>query len=262
MKVTKYIAASLFALFLFAQTAGIARPLPEGTSANVLAPAALHLSPDQALVRFHERNSEQANRLLAYQDQMLVTADLPDAAKHGEFALLRTYTQQPRNLTFDTISYTGDGFVKNNVIVRYLQSEVAHATKDDPSATALTENNYKFAFKGSQTINGHDAYVFQLKPHHRRPGLFKGRFYLDSASGSLLRMEGRLAKSPSLFIRSIDFTQDFEDIDGFTLPTHLQSVTRTHLIGRAIVNVFHKAYRIGTGAQSQLSAVLPPPSSN
>src|SRR2546422_7819697 len=45
--------------------------------------------------------------------------------RSGEYELRRHYAA-PRTLEFKPLHFTGDGFVKNNVITRLLQSEVDH----------------------------------------------------------------------------------------------------------------------------------------
>ena len=55
----------------------------------------------------------------------------------------------PHTLTFKPIRYTGDSFVKSNVIGHILQSEVDYVTKGDSAETALTPANYKFSYKGT-----------------------------------------------------------------------------------------------------------------
>jgi hypothetical protein len=208
------------------------------------APSALPLiTPEAALMLMEKRTVEQAEQLAGYQSETVIVADLPDTSQHGEFELVRKFTAEPRALTYSSVRYQGDGFVKNQVITKFLQSEIEHV-KDDPRTSAITEANYKFSYKGTQTVNGYLVHVFQLKPRHKAQGLFKGKIYLDASSGMLRRMEGRVAKSPSFFIRSIDFVQDFDEIDGFVMPTRLQSTARARMVGRAIVNIVHRAYHV------------------
>ncbi len=206
-------------------------------------PAMPTVSPEAALELMARHSAEQSEQLAGFESDTLITADLPDTAQHGEFELMRKFTAEPRALTYASVRYSGDGFVKTQVITKFLQSEIEHV-KDDPRASAITDANYKFSYKGTQTVNGHFTYVFHLKPRHKAPGLFKGKIYLDASSGTLRRMEGRVSKSPSFFIRSIDFAQDFEEIDGFNMPTRMQSTTRAHVIGRAVVSIVHRAYHV------------------
>ena len=202
------------------------------------------LAPEIALQSFLKHNEEQSQRLAGYTDETTVTAVLPDTRQKGEYQLERTYTARPKTLAFSKAHFTGDGFVKSNVITRLLQSEVDHVEKSNPEDTALDFQNYKFYYKGMQNIDGQDLHVFQVKPRRKTPGLFKGRFYLDVRTASLRRMEGTLAKSPSFFVKSFEFTQDFKDVEGFTVPTVLHSSAKARIIGRAIVDIVHREYRV------------------
>src|SRR5207302_272057 len=82
----------------------------------------------------------------------VVRAELPDTAQHGEFELQRHF-EAPRTLQFIALHYSGDGFVKSNIIIRLLQSEVDHVKQDDGSLTAVNDKNYKFSYKGTAEVN-------------------------------------------------------------------------------------------------------------
>jgi hypothetical protein len=66
-------------------------------------------------------------------------------------------------------------------------------------------------------VEGRPVQVYQLKPRRKRVGLFKGLIYLGASTGSLVRAEGSMVKSPSFFIKKIDFVQDYENVGSFTL---------------------------------------------
>ena len=46
------------------------------------------------------------------------------------------------------LRFTGDNFVKSNIILRVLQSEVDHVQKDDPALTAISAANYSSHTRG------------------------------------------------------------------------------------------------------------------
>ena len=50
-------------------------------------------------------------------------------------------------------------------------------------------------------------------------------------------------KSPSLFIKKIDFIQDYADIGPFTFPVHIHSEATARIVGRAIVDVYQRDYQ-------------------
>jgi hypothetical protein len=218
-------------------------PAENRTQLELPAPTLLpQMAPDLALETYQQRAAKQNADLISYSATTLIRAQLPDTSQSGEFELQRRYAA-PHGLQFKAIRYTGDGFVKSNVITRLLQSEADHVQKDDASLTAITPANYKFNHKGMRLIDGRMAHVYEVKPHKKRPGLFKGRIYLDAASGSLVRVEGTLVKSPSFFIKKIDFVQDYADFGGFTFPVHIHSEARARIVGRAIVDIDYRDYQ-------------------
>ncbi len=212
------------------------------------------LAPELALQLFMQHNAQQAERLAEYTDDTLIQAELPNTSQKGEYELVRNYSAQPRSLSFRSIKFTGDNFVKNNVITRLLQSEVDHVEKADPAASAISEANYKFSYKGTEELDGKLMHVYQIKPRRKDPSLFKGKIFVDARTGSLRRAEGTVSKSPSFFVRKIEFVQTFEDIDGFTVPVEMRSTAKARIIGKAIVSIFHRGY--------QLKAHPAPPATN
>ena len=202
------------------------------------------LAPELALQLFMEHNEEQAERLAEYTDDTLIEAELPDSSQKGEYELVRNFSAQPRSLSFRSIKFTGDNFVKTNVITRLLQSEVDHVQKTDPASSAISEANYKFNYKGTDDLNGQLVHVYQVKPRRKDPSLFKGKIFVDAHTGSLRRAEGTVSKSPSFFIRKIEFVQNFDNIDGFTVPVEMRSTAKARIIGKTIVSIFHRGYQL------------------
>jgi len=200
------------------------------------------MSPELALETYLERLQRQTLELGAYTAKTVIEADLPSTAQHGEFELMRSYSA-PNTLKFQPVRFQGDGFVKSNVIARLLQSETSHVEKNQGYATAINDFNYKFSFRGDDQIGGRVVHVYAVKPREKRVGLFKGHISVDVTTGSLVRAEGEFVKSPSVFIKKIEFVQDFTDVAGFTLPVHMHSVADTRVSGKAIVEVDNHGYQ-------------------
>ncbi len=137
-------------------------------------PALPRMAPELALQMYEQRSAEQEAQLAEYSDQMVVEAVLPDTSQKGEYELVRNYSARPRQLSFTTVKYTGDSFVKTNVITRFLQSEVDHVQKGDPAASAINEKNYKISYKGIEDLGGHLTHVYQLKPRHKSSNPVQG----------------------------------------------------------------------------------------
>jgi len=58
-----------------------------------------------------------------------------------------------------------------------------------------------------------------------------------------VRVEGSVVKSPSFFVKHIDFWQDYTDVQSFTLPAHIHSVAKARIVGRTIVDIVHRDYQ-------------------
>lgn len=207
------------------------------------------MAPELALDTLEQRAVRQQAALAGYSASTVVQAELLDTAQRGEFQLKRRYVA-PNTLQFTPVKFTGDGFVKSNVIVRLLQSEVDHVSKGESAQTAINNANYRFSYKGVDQIDGRSMHVFHVKPRQKRPGLFKGRIFVDVSRGMLRRAEGVLVKSPSFFVKKIEFVQDYADVGDFTFPVHMHSEAKTRLFGRAVVDVFTRDYDLTTPAST------------
>jgi len=210
------------------------------------------MSGEVAMATFQRRSASQSAELASYSAISVIRAELPDTSQHGEYEVQRTFTA-PRTLLFKPLRFVGDKFVKL-VIARLLQSEVDHVEKDEVAQTAITPANYKLSYKGKIDLEGHLVHVFYVKPYKKRSGLFKGHIYLEARTGNLLRAEGRIVKSPSLFVKHIEFAQDYEDIGSFTLLVHVHSEARVFFVGRTIIDITHANYQPVPAEMQAISA--------
>ena len=209
---------------------------------NLVPPSAsVRLAPQLALECYQRKLQAQAQYLAEHSAATTIHAELPSSSQQGEFELVRHYTA-PNTLQFKAVKFSGDGFVKSNVITRLLQSEVEHVSKGESAQTAISPDNYKFNYKGLETVDNQPTYAFEVKPRQKRPGLFKGKIYLDVFSGGLRKAEGVVVKSPSFWVKKIEFVQEYADFGTFTFPVHMHSVANTRLIGQAVVDVTIRDY--------------------
>jgi hypothetical protein len=200
------------------------------------------MSPELALVTYLRRQDAQSWGLASYSDVTVIEAELPDSSQKAEYELKRRYAA-PKTLEYTPLRFAGDGFVRSNVIVRLLQADVDHVAKQEGPQTAIDEQNYNFKLlKSSEEVNGHPCWAFKVKPRKKRPGLFSGRVYIDMNTGALRRAEGSIVKSPSWWIKKVEFVQDYDEIGGFFLPVRLQSMAKARVIGRAVVTILHRDY--------------------
>ena len=199
------------------------------------------MPPESAVQAFERRSEQQEIELRGFSATTLISVELPDLSRWGEFELRRVYTA-PKTLEFTPVRFTGDNFVKTNVIARLLQSEVTRLQNAQHFETAINAANYKIVFRGTTQIDGRLVHEYRLKPRKRRVGLVEGRMFLDAFNGSLVRNEGRLAKTPSIVLKKVEFVQDYVDIGSFTFLKHIHSVASTRIVGRTVVEIYHYDY--------------------
>jgi len=226
-------------------TSGLVADIVDATTCPVpglVAPLKVpRMSPEPALSTYERRTAWQSANLASYSDTTAVRAELPESSRHGEFQFERRYVA-PHSLKFKVVRFTGNNFVNFEVIMRILRSEIDHVQKDDPTLTAIVTANYKFSYKATVSIQGRIMHVFQVKPRKKRVGLFKGSIYLDAYTGSLVYAVATLVKSPSFFIKKIEFVQQYADSGPFTFPSDLHMEASTRLVGRVIVDMEHRDY--------------------
>jgi hypothetical protein len=200
------------------------------------------MAPELALQVYEQRALLQSEHLAAYSAAMVIRADLPDTAQQGEYDLQSQYAA-PHTLRFTALQYTGDGFVKNNVILRVLQTEADHVQNMDAARIAISGANYRFSYVRTSQVSGRAVHTYEVKPRAKRSGLFKGHIHLDVFTGSMVRAEGTLVKVSSFFLKKAEFVQDYADFANLTFPVHLHSEVRARVIGRAVVDIYHHDYR-------------------
>lgn len=168
-----------------------------------------------------------------------ISGSLPKLKKQGWLHAVRHITALGR-VTYDALRFQGDNTIKKEVINRYLQQELAAV--NDPGI-ALTPDNYKFKFKGRQTLDGRDAYLFQVAPKKKRDKLYKGELWLDAATYLPVREAGKLVKTP-LGVRNVTFVRRYDIQNGIAVPRQLQSVTDVWFFGKAELTVDYANFSV------------------
>jgi hypothetical protein len=134
------------------------------------------------------------------------------------------------------LRFTGDKLVKTAVIARFLANDAKPPERG--ADTDVTRQNYSFVFDRTSTYNKLCAYVFRLKPTRKRIGLFKGELWLDATTAAPLRLWGDFVKSPSIFVRSFRFVQDYQRIGHCSQPLRLLLTVETRLVGKVEMAVW------------------------
>ncbi len=137
---------------------------------------------------------------------------------------------------YSGLQFTGDNLVKTAVIARFLANDVK--PPEYVAGTAVTRQNYSFAYIRTAEYNGIVAYVFRLTPIRKQTGLLRGELWLDAATAAPLRLWGDFVKSPSFFVRKIRVVQDYQSIGHCFQPLRLLITAETPIVGKVDMAVW------------------------
>lgn len=133
-----------------------------------------------------------------------------------------------RGFTYEVVGEGGHEYVRNKVLRNLLSSEQDLIARGQPLRAPLVPRNYEFADGG--VMDG-GLHRIVLKPVRKSDGIINGTLLMDPAAGSLVRLEGRLQKSPSFWVRDVDVTWRYANLGGHDLPVEMISAGRVRLLG-------------------------------
>jgi hypothetical protein len=221
--------------------------------AGLLAGTVNPVQPAGVLDTYTAASSVQSARLRGASMEVEIEASLPKLKKHGRLQALRRISRLGR-ITYEIIHFEGDKSIKNDVIARYLTADT-QVQPNDGAAVAVTPANYKFKYRGMAEKDGRTVYVFQLTPRKKRVGLFKGDLWLDAETCLPVRESGRLVKLPSIFLRRIEFVREYEIREGLAVPSSIESMVDTRLVGKAELTVRYQNFSLAESSAVSTAAV-------
>jgi hypothetical protein len=122
------------------------------------------------------------------------------------------------------------------VLNKVLEAEQENSVPREWSRGVLSRVNYEFNLNG-RTSDG--LIKVQLNPRRRDSRLVDGVAVLAPHSGDLLKVEGRLSKSPSFWVRWVDVSRRYRSIAGSVMPVAIESTADVRIAG---VSTFEMTY--------------------
>ncbi len=178
--------------------------------------------------RYLDASQEQQTALRGGVMEVDIDARLPKRRMHGTLHALRNISKLGR-ITYHMLGFSGDNSVKTEVIARYLSAEVQ--ANQGTSNLSISPNNYKFKYKGMEDLNGRQAYVLRVTPREKKVGLFKGELWLDAETYMPVRESGSFVKTPSVFLKKVQFVREYEIKNGISVPQRTESKIEARFFG-------------------------------
>jgi hypothetical protein len=160
------------------------------------------------------------------------------SAKLNESAWMEAFTEYDpaTGFRYRIMGQGGSNRIRNRVLKSVLEAERENSAQSEWRKGALNRDNYDFNFD-SRTDDG--MIKLQLNPRRRDTRLVDGAAFLSAHSGTLLRLQGRLSKSPSFWVKWVEVTRDYGLIGGTMMPVTMESTADVRFAG---VSTFSMRY--------------------
>jgi hypothetical protein len=114
------------------------------------------------------------------------------------------------------------------------------------NSSEISRQNYKFVLIRQEELAGVLVYLLRIVPKRKEKNLLNGFVWVDTKTFRILQIEGTPVKKPSWWLKDIDITLQYTDLDGLWLPTYMTST--------AVVRLFGSYLLTGEAVGLQLSA--------
>jgi hypothetical protein len=198
-------------------------------------------SADEIVARMMEHDNRRQAALQGYTASRRYVLENSRHHKRAEMLVavkcLSNGTKQ-----FETVSETGWGVARRHVFPKLLESESEASAPDVRERSRITPENYTFAMLGADNVNQHPAWVISVTPRTQNKYLIHGKIWVDPDEYAIVRIEGRPAKTPSFWIKSVQFTHTYQKSGQFWLPASDRSVTDARILGATELTIEYYDY--------------------
>jgi hypothetical protein len=141
---------------------------------------------------------------------------------------------------YSIVGQGGSERIVNRVLKKVLETERENAATEEWRKGNLSHANYMFDFGGHA---GTGMLRMRLTPRRRDSRLVAGSALLKATSGDLVRVEGRLSKSPSFWVRWVDVSSSYAPVGGAMMPVAIESTADVRIAG---MSTFQMTYQYQT----------------
>jgi hypothetical protein len=162
-----------------------------------------------------------------------------------------TTADRAHGFRYEVIDAGGSDYIQSRVFLATLATEEKMWKSGEPDQAALTLENYNFEDRGTQPDG---LTSLGLKPRRKGILFVEGSIFLRPDDGELVRLEGRLSKSPSFWTRRVEIIRHYARFAGVRMPVALESVASVLVAGRSTFRVTYEyetvnGQRVGTPVQ-------------
>jgi hypothetical protein len=191
--------------------------------------------------RLNARHRWQETRLIRLSGVRTYKLENSEDKIVAEEAVVVEY-RAPATETFTTTSGKGSGFVRHRVFQRLMKVEEKRIRVNKDPDSLITPENYAFDVVGTDRIGNSHCSVVHAVPKRKEMDLFEGKIWIDNQDSAIVKITGHLAKSPSFWVKQVDFVRDYQKIDGFWLLSREEAVSAIRIFGKETLTVDYQNY--------------------
>ena len=226
----------LASVLLFAAVAS-----PAGDS-NEQLPAAANV-----VAKMMARDNERQAALDGYTAVRRYVLENQGFHKRAEM-LVRMTCRKDGSKHFEMLSATGWGGARKHVFPWLLEAEADASQPGSRERSRITSENYAFEMLGVEYVGGREAYVIAVSPKTPNKYLLQGRIWVDADDYAVVRIDGKPAKNPSFWIKSVHFVHNYDKVGSFWFPISDRSVTDARIFGNTEVTIEYFDYAPNTSS--------------
>ena len=201
----------------------VAAAFPLSGRATTSSVAVADNSIRQFLERDHtQRGYKAARRLEAANGDRTGWVEAVTEYSHGE------------GFSYQITSEGGSDYIRNKVLRGILDGERTAILAGEAALSALADANYIFEPDG---VDADGLAAIRLSPKRKERMLITGMMFLDPDDGALVRLQGRLAKSPSFWVKSVQIVRSYKRINNVVLPVKMETNARLRMLGPATLRM-------------------------
>lgn len=219
-------------------------PEPRTAAASAAShPSIAGLTGDNLFARLIEANQRREAQLHKYSVPRTYQVKSASGKVRAESNVVLQY-RAPQTKEFRVVAEKGSGIVRSRVFKPLMESEQQTAAGRNKHDSSITPQNYTFKLLGEEDVDGYHCFAVEAIPKRNDTYLFKGKLWIHATDFAIVRITGQPAKSPSFWIKRVDFVRRYQKVGNFWLPLKDESTSQVRIFGTQILTIDYGRYEI------------------
>ena len=154
----------------------------------------------------------------------------------------------------------GSNYIRSKIFRGVLDAERRAVNSGVASQSEITLDNYAFDAAAAGAEEGLTSLA--IKPKRKDVLLVDGLIFLTPADAALVRLQGRLSKNPSFWVRRVEIIRHYKRVGGMSMPVALESAANLLVAGRSTFKMTYdyesvNGKRVGTPQPRLVASAQP-----